>query len=1412
LLPPERDRLLFESLEQRVLLSADPLPALVVASVNGTLDVPGETDTYTFTIEEPARVVFDSLTNAGQFNWSLAGPTGSLVASRAFNQSDSLELSGNPVLALAPGTYTLTVDANGDTTGAYGFNLLDIEKGTGLAPGDTVQETAAPANQTRIYTFEATAGDRFFLDVTSRSGGDYYWRLLDPFGRQVFGPTAMNAPSQDQSLSLGFTGTYTLLVEGRIQQSGTASYAFTLHAIDDAVTPLPLNDRIDGTLAHPGQSHVYEFSLSEDGLALFDSFTNSNSFRWTLEGPLGTVVSLRGFAQSDSYEVGGSPVLSLVAGDYRLVVTGTGDTVGDYGFRLLDLGSAQALALGEEAVASLATGRETVVYRLDAEARDRWLFDLVSKSRDTASWRLLDPFGRVVFGPLSVNDLTQTLSFDGSYYLLLEGRVSETQPVEIRLRVVDLAVANPEGYTAQDFDADGLPYVASSSGSTVPAVVAGGPTGNFLRLLPGSVTGTNTVAFTNTHPGVTPARVDVRFDLRITRVSNQGDGIGFAWLNPGVWGNSGSVPQFGEEVNLAGSFGVGFDPQQNSGEVSSNHVSLHFNGAKLAEFNLDTLLPGFRLDDGQFHRARVVIEQAELGSRVSVYLTPAGGAEVAVVEGFFVNAMYAYDGRVAFGARNGGFRADNDLDNIVVDVTAGTPAALPQVVLGATMSGSLATAQQQARYAFTLSEATLAYFDGLTNNGSLNWTLTGPRGTVVSGRSFNSSDSVDLGGNPALALAPGDYVLMVTGATGAHSFRLLDLEAAAALTPGDTVSGVLNPANRTDAYQFEVTAGERFYFDITARAGGGDVYWRLVDPFGRVVFGPSGMNSTSSDVNVTTLAYDGTYTLLIEGRFYTTGTAGYSFNVRPVSDDTAALALNATTTGSIAHPGQRDFYTFTLDEGGRYYFDSLTNNSSLNWTLSGPRGVVVSARAFTGSDSIDGFSLLDLVAGDYVLTVTGNGETTGNYAFRLLAVDAISTAIETATPVSGVLDPAARTDIYNFTAAAGERFYFDITARAGGGDVYWRLLDPFGRAVFGPASMNSTGSDIDVTTLAFDGTYTLFIEGRFYTTGTASYSFNVQPVSDDTAALELNATTNGSIAHPGQRDFYTFTLDAAGRYYFDSLTNNGSLNWTLTGPRGAVVSSRSFTNSDSVDGFSLLDLLAGNYVLTVTGLRDTAANYAFRLLDLDAGSTIIAPGTTISGVLNPASRTDAYKFEAAAGQRFFFDVTARAGGGDIYWRLLDPFGRAVFGPSPMNGTTSDVDVTTLAYDGTYTLLVEGRFYTSGTVSYSFNVQPVSDPELAILPGESSGMDPQWVDGLFGGGLRLNGLQRVETDGLSLPGLDRTATFEALVRVDRFANTWTPLFYLGGGSVNTRSYTVCRRLSRGIAIKNCVTVSRSVWAL
>ena len=116
---------------------------------------------------------------------------------------------------------------------------------------------------------------------------------------------------------------------------------------------------------------------------------------------------------------------------------------------------------------------------------------------------------------------------------------------------------------------------------------------------------------------------------------------------------------------------------------------------------------------------------------------------------------------------------------------------------------------------------------------------------------------------------PGTYQLRVQGtgsATGSYSFRLSELTSATAITPGTPVSATLNPGTATNLYKFDVSAGDRVYFDQQSLSAG-TVYSRLIDPFGHQVW----FNS-SGDVDTQELPFTGTYTLLVEGYIFNSST------------------------------------------------------------------------------------------------------------------------------------------------------------------------------------------------------------------------------------------------------------------------------------------------------------------------------------------------------------------------------------------------------------------------------------------------------------------------------------------------------------------------------------------------------------
>ncbi len=226
--------------------------------------------------------------------------------------------------------------------------------------------------------------------------------------------------------------------------------------------------------------------------------------------------------------------------------------------------------------------------------------------------------------------------------------------------------------TLQNFDNQGTTYSLTYNGATAPAVLAAdsGSTGNFLRLVPADGSELGMIAFNRTATGAFNSIV-ATFDFRITPPAGAmpADGFGFALLSTTAYGTNAAGPAFGEEPNLTGSIGVGFDVYNNAStpqEPNDNHLSLHWNGAQVG----NAVTPSFRMANGRFHRAQIIVWFSGNNAYVTVRLTPdingTPGPTETVLQNALLSSVSPYQSRVAFGARTGGLWASHDLDNINV--------------------------------------------------------------------------------------------------------------------------------------------------------------------------------------------------------------------------------------------------------------------------------------------------------------------------------------------------------------------------------------------------------------------------------------------------------------------------------------------------------------------------------------------------------------------------------------------------------------------------------------------------------------------------------------------------------------------------------------------------------------------------
>ncbi|MGO7413302.1 hypothetical protein ACC810_36410, partial [Rhizobium ruizarguesonis] len=382
---------------QKVIDTSEPMA--IGASAGGEITHAGQQNRFTFSLAAAGRFYFDSLTNDPNLQWRLIGPRGLEIDARPFTNSDAASLSGSPVLELLAGSYTLTVDGYNDATGSYDFRLLDLAAANPIIRGEPVPGTLASGNETAIYSFSAQAGDQILLNRQVLTAGSPYWRLIDPYGGQVYGGFFNDSPT----LTLPLTGVYTLLFEGQVDATGALQYTFNVTSQGHVELPAPtgadivLGETKQGEITAEGEQDDYVFSVTQPKQILFDTLSNTPDLLWDLVGPQGEVVSSRSFANSDAWTIGSDATLLLkVPGIYRLRVQGNGPSVGSYTFRLLDLAAANPITSGQLVEGNLATGRETLLYRFDAAAGERFYFDW-RDGTGSINWRLIDPFGKDVW-------------------------------------------------------------------------------------------------------------------------------------------------------------------------------------------------------------------------------------------------------------------------------------------------------------------------------------------------------------------------------------------------------------------------------------------------------------------------------------------------------------------------------------------------------------------------------------------------------------------------------------------------------------------------------------------------------------------------------------------------------------------------------------------------------------------------------------------------------------------------------------------------------------------------------------------------------------------------------------------------------------------------------------------------------
>ena len=1250
----------------------------------GRVSVPGERDTYAFTVAGGTRLFnFDSLVDSDRLAWRLDGPSGPVVNDAPFRYADGDRIGDNvAVQVLSPGDYILTVRCTDETVADYAFHYIDLASATLVATGTTNTAALAPANSTAVYQFVAAAGDHVSVDLLSRDHVDgFRWRLVNPKGVVV----AAAYFQSSSELVLAEPGNHFLLLEGSVSNpgAGTVTFAVTPHGSTPPPppggTPLAFGAFVHGTNLLAGDVARYLVHADHGMRFLFDVMGPAQNFNWNLRGTGGTVVDHQPFYYS-YYHNNSFPTFVLAAGDYELDVTGT---AGEYRFRLVDFAATAPLALGSEISVTNTPVNSVVLLRFDGVAGQR-----IYQANGTSSGYQYAPFA-YYYSPLGNQMGTYYTANDASFVLPMSGTYT-------------VAVGS-------------APEDASASGITRFTLLASTDTSETLAV--------GTVA-TN-HIDVAGRQRAYRFNLpadRLLYFDNLGPQAGLNWTLDGPTGriintrgfwNSDSYYGYSAMALVAGDYTLTVAGNaQNTGAYSFRLLDAASGKPAVAGTDIGgTLNPG---NSTEIYQINLVAGQGyyldiktpadgycrllDPLNRVLVetYLSNDRGTFIAPITGtyyFFVEGSNAATSPTPYLLQ---FRP-------VFDGTS------PLTAFDVPVTGAVTSAGQTQRHTFTLTQTRLLYFDSLTNQNAVYWNLDGPAGRYVGQRRFTSSDGVN--GFTPLLLGPGDYTISVAGDgdnTGGYAFRLLDTANATAITPNVRVDDALPLPNATRAYRFDALAGQRFYLDFLAGTNTDSTYYRLVDPLARSI----AENYVPNDRGPFSVPLTGRYVLFVEGWIGAPNPAGYGFAVRSVSDGSQSLVVGATVNGNIDGPGQIQSHTFKLAASRQIYFDSLASRDDMYWSLDGPRGRVVNGRGLGNTDSDHGFLWLDLPAGDYTISVSANADAVGPYSFRLLDL-AVAPAFVPGTGLSGNLTPANRTDAYRFQGTAGSEY----TRQSSGDNAYIRVVDPLGRVIDGNY-LSNFGGNASHGVLPLDGTYTVLVEGYNRATIPGPYTLNLVPAGGSPpppfngSPLAFDTVYTGTLATAADTTNYVFTVAGPRKLAFDTL-NTSQQNWRITGRQGNVTGDRTLFYSDwYAGGGRLIDLPPGSYQLTVFG---TAGTYAFQLRDVQA-APVLPIGTVVNGTNTPAVSESVWQFQGVAGQRYYFRGLGFLG-------LAPRTGAKLFDPDNQNVLSlpfdQDADVFALPKSGPYTFIADrSPDDASAQAAYSFEFLPVSDATGALVIGQT----------------------------------------------------------------------------------------------
>ena len=1301
-------------------------------SVYGEITEKGERDFYTFDGKVGQRILFDRLflnsTRSNSHSINIIDPSGNSILNRNFNNGDYT----TPIILSKSGLYQVRIDASGENTGTYSFNLLDLDLATPIDLDTQYSNRLEIGREIHLYQFEGISNQRLFIDSLQTASG--YWRLYDSSLR-IIGSTSLNS---DIELVLDKSDTYYLSISG--SSNNPVDYQFELISPDEVTVAIDWNTIVSNTFIEKGERDTFTFTGTKEQRLFIDSLTdNTSNTRFSLFSPSGIKIYSSSIFERD-YER--RPITLTETGTYKLTMDGLNETREDYSFRLLDVNEATPIEPETNVNGTLNPGKSIQFYKFEATAEERVYFDSQATTSSTV-WYLYNAYNRQIAGNGNLNtDWEYIIPADGTYYLMLRGE--NNAPVDYDFQIVKTIANSTPLVLNQEVTGEisklGEQDTYTFTGSVGQTIYFDGR-GNNGNIFAKIIAPNGTVRYSNngsTNSSPLTLLEDGVYRVIVDGSSNTLDDYKFAVLDggnelnlatpysgtispretvlysfEGMAGQKLDFQSFTEDTNavwvlnapmtltsgnkfVANSINIKNDFERvlpvdgtyllelkNSSTSSTNFdfQVTDISDTPVTPIGLDAVYEGTTSSTGTSDNYEIIANAGDLiyidgqlgsASNKGVRLYNPDGSRV------LSNNYIQNISSVLLLQQTGSYNlevygASHNYRFGVINLK-NAPDLAPEIP-----TEIILAARETLAYQFTGAVGQKLWFDSISATN----TTYNARIFNASGRQISSGQDIGL-----LTLdADGQYYAVIesSGTTkNTINFKLLDAVNAPVLDLDTEIAGSSGASGKkTQVYTFNGNVGQRIYVNERARVSDGNYY--LYDRAGKLVQS-SRLNSGHEYYELVT---DGNYTLVVSGD----RTANNDYTVNIVSSEVTETdyTIGDVVTAEISEPGNENVYNFTGTFGQQLWFDALSP-SAINARLFAPSGKTVWSQN-AGSDKV----IVNLEeTGTYRLVFDGSSRTVGAYSFRMLDMAEVATDIDLDTVIAGNFGDSTReTQIYRFSGSKGQPLYFNRTV--GYSSNRYSVYDLNGTRI----SSDGLNRDIELNELPRDGEYYLVLEGRGYSGTRNDYSLEIVTPEITTTPYTLGTVVETEIGEAGEKDYYTFSATKGQNLLFDGLGAFSNVSFKLFAPSGRNVLNGGLNGADYWDSLDE----TGEYTLEIDGSGETTTAYSFRLSDYQEIATGIELDTVITGDFGDSKReTDVYSFEGNEGQDLYFDRTV--GYSSNYWKIYDEQNNLV---SSRTQLSRDFELA-LPRTGRYTLHLSG--YGNNSSNYSFQIVT---PELITTP-------------------------------------------------------------------------------------------------